>query len=125
MQANGQFDVELKPHGAPNDPIARMSLAKRFHGPLDATSIGEMLAVHTRTAGSAGYVAMEHVTGTLDGRTGIFTLQHSGIMSKDGETLSVTVIPDSGTGDLEGLTGTMSLRRDGPEHFYSFDYDTK
>ena len=101
-----------------------MSLTKRFHGPLDATSTGHMLAVHTATPGSAGYVAMEHVTGTLDGRSGSFMLQHSGTMDRHGEALSVTVVPDSATGELAGLTGTMSLRRDGTEHFYDFEYRT-
>jgi hypothetical protein len=125
MQATGSFDVELIPQGGSNGPIAQMSITKHFHGPLDATSAGEMLAVHTATAGSAGYVAMEHVTGTLDGRSGSFVLQHSGTMGRHGETLSVTVIPDSATGDLEGLTGTMSLRRDRMEHFYSFEYEVK
>ena len=125
MQATGTFDVELTPQTAPTDPIARMSLTKRFHGPLDATSTGEMLAVHTQTPGSAGYVAMELVSGTLEGRSGSFVLQHSGTMGPAGEILSVTVIPNSATGELEGLTGKMSLRRDGTEHFYSFDYEQK
>ncbi|MFV0625084.1 DUF3224 domain-containing protein [Sphingomonas sp. ac-8] len=121
-EARGAFDVTVTPASGADAPTARMTLAKTFHGPLEATGAGEMLAVQTDTPGSAGYVAMERVTGTLDGRDGSFVLQHSGTMDRGAPTLSVTVVPDSGTGQLSGITGTMAIDiRDG-KHFYTFRY---
>ena len=125
-RASGTFEVKLNPQ-APDDnvgdpTVGRMSIDKQFHGDLEATSKGQMLAVHTDVEGSAGYVAMERVTGTLQGRSGAFTLQHSGTMTRDTQQLSVTVVPDSGTGELVGLTGKMSIDIVDGKHFYSFDY---
>ena len=97
--------------------MGRLLLAKTFVGDLAGTSTAQMLAVRTATEGSAGYVALENVTGTLAGRTGSFVLQHSGAMS-----LSCTVIPDSGTGDLVGLSGTMTIEQDASGHRYTFNY---
>ena len=81
-----------------------------------------MLAVRTDVEGSAGYVAMERVTGTLHGRSGAFTLQHSGTMTRGAQQLSVTVVPDSGTEELAGLAGKMTIDIVDGKHFYSFDY---
>jgi hypothetical protein len=127
MHAKGPFDVKLAPQ--PSDEatggaaIGRMALDKRFHGDLDATSKGQMLAHRTSVNGSAGYVAMEIVSGTLHGRTGTFVLQHSGTMNRGAQHLALAVVPDSGTGELEGLAGTMGIViEEGGKHFYSFHY---
>jgi hypothetical protein len=125
QQARGKFDVKLLPQ-APDptvgDAVGRMLLDKRFHGPLDATSVGQMLAIHSTVKGSAAYVAMERVTGTLDGRSGSFALQHRGVMDRGVPELLVTVVPDSGTGELEGLSGRMTIDITGGEHSYGFEY---
>ncbi len=120
-QAQGSFEVEMTPQD-PGGPINRFTLAKRFGGALDATSVGAMLSFRSPVAGSAGYVAMEQVTGTLDGRPGSFVLQHSGTMDRMASGLSVTVVPDSGTGTLAGLTGTLSITMTDGQHRYDFRY---
>ena len=125
MKISGKFDVKMTPQaqdGKSPDAPGRMLLDKRYHGALDATGFGQMLARMTATPGSAGYVAMELVSGSLDGKSGSFTLQHSGTMTRGVPTLSVTVVPDSGTEALLGLSGTMNIRNEGGEHFYDFDY---
>lgn len=123
LRAAGTFDVTLTPRppaeGEPAFP-ARMSLAKRFHGDLDATSEGVMLAAMTEVKGSAGYVAIERVTGTLLGREGSFVLQHGGTMARGQGHAIVTVVPDSGTGALAGLTGRMEIIVGGGTHRYDF-----
>ncbi|NMO15766.1 DUF3224 domain-containing protein [Pyxidicoccus fallax] len=125
-RASGPFDVKLTPMppdpGAADSGIGRMSLDKRFHGDLDGTSLGQMLAVRTPVEGSAGYVAMERVTGTLGGRSGTFALQHSGTMTRGAQQLALTVVPDSATGQLEGLAGSMRIIIAGGKHSYEFDY---
>ena len=125
-RASGTFEVRLTPQSAVEgvgDPsVGRMAIDKRFHGELDATSKGEMLATRTDVEGSAGYVAIERVTGTLCGRSGCFSLQHSGTMDRGVPKLSVTVVPDSGTGELVGLAGTMAITIDGGKHSYEFDF---
>lgn len=122
----GTFDVTMgrQPlHDAAEDSgIGRMSLDKQYHGALDASGVGEMLAAMTATPGSAGYVAMERVEGTLDGRNGSFFLQHAGTMDRTRPQLSVTVVPDSGTDELVGLFGRMQIRIDDGKHFYDFEY---
>lgn len=122
---SGTFDVNLVPlAGEPgSDPtLGRMSIDKQFHGDLEASSKGQMLMVQAEVKGSAGYVAIEKVSGTLQGRKGTFVLQHSGIMTRGVGQLLVTVVPDSGTGDLKDLAGKMTIDiRDG-KHFYGFDY---
>ena len=123
--ASGTFDVKLVPQpdetvGHPS--IGRMSIDKQFHGPLDATSKGQMLATSTDVEGSAGYVAIERVDGTLQGLHGTFTLQHSGTMTRGAPQLTVTVVPDSGTEQLIGLTGKMSINIVDGKHFYDFEY---
>lgn len=124
--ARGTFDVKLQPQssdeGAEGSSLARMSLDKQFHGDLAGASKGEMLSAGTSTKGSAGYVAIERVTGALEGRAGTFVLQHSGTMDRGAPRLIITVVPDSGTGRLVGLTGTMTIRIEGGKHFYEFDY---
>jgi hypothetical protein len=120
--ATGTFEVSLKPLGAPDAPVGALSIDKTFHGDLEATSLGQMLAVSSAVPGSAGYVAMERVNGTLGGRTGSFALQHSGTMNRGAPTLSVTVVPDSGTGELVGLSGAMTIDIQGGVHSYGFRY---
>jgi Protein of unknown function (DUF3224) len=127
MHASGEFDVVLQPletHATGGDGIAlgRMSLDKKFHGALQASSKGEMLSARTAVNGSAAYVAIEQVTGTLDGRSGSFVLQHFGVMHAGKNRLVLEVVPDSGTGQLQGLSGAMSIRIEGGKHFYAFEY---
>jgi len=121
-RATGTFEVKLTPQSAKDDPVGRMSIDKQFHGELEATSKGEMLSVFTEVKGSAGYVAMERVTGTLRGHGGSFVLQHTGTMNRGEPQLSVTVVPDSGTGDLAGLTGKMEIIIADGKHSYVFEY---
>ena len=102
--------------------LGRMSLDKTFSGDLQGTGKGEMLMAGTEIKGSAGYVAIERVTGTLNGRTGTFVLQHTGTMNRGAPQLSVTVVPDSGTGQLSGLSGTLNIIIAGGKHSYAFDY---
>ena len=123
-RASGSFDIELAPQPTDAGPaVGRMSIDKRFRGDLDATSKGEMLSHRSSIEGSAGYVAIEHVTGTLDGRRGSFVLQHSGAMDRGEPSLVVTVVPDSGTDGLVGLVGHMNIIIEGGAHSYEFDYD--
>jgi hypothetical protein len=121
-RASGTFDVKMAPQTPQDDAIGRMSLDKQFHGDLEATSQGEMLAAMTAVQGSAGYVAMEKVTGKLNGKSGTFVLQHTGTMTRGTPTLSITVVPDSGTGELAGLTGTMTIDIASGKHSYTFEY---
>jgi hypothetical protein len=119
----GPFDVKMTPQGTATDPVGRFTLDKVYHGDLEATALGEMLAFGTAQKGSAGYVALEKVNGTLAGRSGTFALQHWGMMDKGTPELRITVVPDSGTGDLTGLTGTMTIDiQPGGKHFYGFTY---
>jgi uncharacterized protein DUF3224 len=124
-RATGTFDVQLAPLTRYNndDPtLARMSIDKQFHGDLEAISKGEMLSAGTAVKGSAGYVAIERVTGSLAGRAGSFVFLHSATLSRGVAQLSVTVVPDSGTGDLTGLSGTFNINIVAGEHSYEFDY---
>jgi hypothetical protein len=102
--------------------VGRTSLSKQFHGSLEGTSKAEMLTAMSSVKGSAGYVAIERFTGTLDGRNGTFVLQHSGTMTRGVPQLSITVVPDSGTGQLVGLSGKMTVDISGGKHSYVFDY---
>ena len=123
--ATGPFEVKLTPKPAEERSAAlgRMTIHKQFHGELEAESHGQMLSAMTSTKGSAGYVAMEIVDGTLGGRKGTFVLQHSGTMNRGESELTVTVVPDSGTGELGGISGRMNIRIEpGGKHFYDFDY---
>lgn len=124
--ARGEFTVELKPlalEGASGtDGRGRMSIDKRIHGGLEATTRGQMLTATTGVDGSAVYVAIEEVSGTLDGRTGSFLLHHRGVMTRGEQALSVQVVPDSGTGELSGLSGEFRIRFEGGRHLYEFAY---
>ena len=124
-RASGTFDVQLTPQG-PDDGqdalLGRMTIDKQFHGDLDATSKGAMLTAGTTVPGSAGYVAIERVAGTLQGRSGAFVLQHSATLTRGAPQLSITVVPDSGTEQLEGLTGTMAIIITDGQHAYEFEY---
>jgi hypothetical protein len=126
MQANGPFEVKLAPQpAAPGiEPanLGRMTIDKQFHGDLEATSLGEMLSAMGQVQGSAGYVAIERVIGTLHGRQGSFVLQHYGIMDRGAPQLTITVVPDSGTDALAGLSGSMQIQIEDGKHFYVFDY---
>jgi hypothetical protein len=119
----GPFDVKMLPESGPDAPVGRFALDKKYHGDLAAASTGEMLAAMTAVKGSAGYVAIEKVTGKLAGRTGTFHLQHTGVMNRGVPSLVITVVPDSGTGELTGLTGSMTIKiaADGT-HSYEFEY---
>jgi hypothetical protein len=124
MHAKGTFDVKMIPQkdeGIGDPAVGRMALDKQFHGDLEGTSKGQMLAVGN-PSGSAGYVAMEKVIGTLGGRVGSFALQHTGTMNRGVPSLSVTVVPDSGTGELAGISGTMTIDITGGKHAYEFTY---
>lgn len=125
-RAAGSFEVKLAQLPlsgvAADSGLGRMSLDKVFRGELDATSTGEMLSAMGGVQGSAGYVALERVSGSLHGRRGTFALQHSGTMARGARSLSVTVVPDSGTGQLEGLAGSMDILIEGKAHSYVFDY---
>jgi hypothetical protein len=124
--ACGTFEVKLSPQAAiegVGDPtLGRMAIDKQFHGDLEAVSRGEMLAAMTEREGSAGYVALERVAGTLGGLEGTFALQHSGTMTRGLPQLSVTVVPDSGTGQLAGLSGHMTINIVDGQHSYDFRY---
>jgi hypothetical protein len=125
-RATGTFEVKLNPQPAYNTAdgalLGRMSIDKQFHGDLDGTSKGEMLTAMSSVKNSAGYVAVERVTGTLNGKSGSFALQHSGTMNRGAPGLTINVVPDSGTGQLEGLTGTMSIDIADGKHSYLFEY---
>lgn len=127
VKAAGTFEVKLLPlslHDEEADSkLGRLSIDKEFHGDLEATSSGEMLSARTDVEGSAGYVAIERVTGKLSGHEGTFVLQHSGTMAAGEQHLSITVVPDSGTDDLKGLSGHMDIRIEDGQHYYSFEYD--
>lgn len=123
--AKGTFEVKLapQPDEKVGDPtIGRMSLDKVFGGDLEAVGRGQMLGVRTDVEGSAGYVAMERIAGKLHGREGSFALQHSGTMTRGAMQLSITVVPDSGTGQLAGLAGKMSINIADGKHSYDFEY---
>jgi hypothetical protein len=126
-RATGSFEVKMTPQSTDDvgdgAPLGRMGLDKKFSGDLDATGKGEMLTGMTATKGSAGYVAIERVTGKLRGRSGTFLLQHRGIMTRGAPDLAINVVPDSGTGELAGIAGKMNIRIEaGGKHFYDLDY---
>jgi hypothetical protein len=125
-RASGPFEVSLKPLPMDTDSesqlLGRMSIDKRFQGDLEATSTGQMLTGGTSIRNSAAYVAIERVTGTLRGRKGSFALQHTGTMNRGVPSLVITVVPDSGTDQLEGLKGTMTINIEAGKHSYQLDY---
>ncbi len=128
MKITGKFDVKVNPldsfaNGEGGVSLGRMSLDKTFYGELAATSKGEMLTAMTPAQGSAGYVAIEQVIGTLSGKTGSFVLQHFGIMNSGKSRLILEVVPDSATGELTGLSGSMEIKDEDGQHVYEFDYE--
>jgi hypothetical protein len=126
-QATGTFDVKLVllPLENISDDalIQRRSIDKIFHGALEGTSQGQMLSVGTTTEGSAVYVAVERMSGALDGKSGTFALHHTGIMERGASSLTVTIVPDSGTGDLAGIRGTLAIDIRGGQHYYTLRYE--
>ncbi|HXT18909.1 MAG TPA: DUF3224 domain-containing protein [Gemmatimonadaceae bacterium] len=124
--AKGTFDVQL--HALAMEDIAndamlgRMSSDKQLHGDLTGTTQGQMLTVGTTTSGSQVYVAVERVTATLGGKHGTFALHHRGVMNRGKATLEISVVPDSGTGELAGITGTLAIDVKDGEHLYDFEY---
>jgi hypothetical protein len=130
MKAAGTFDVKITPQAsdlAPEGPhLGRMSLDKQFHGDLTAAAKGEMItAAGITVKESAAYSAVERVTGMLHGKKGSFALQHTGVMDRGKPSLTITVVPDSATGELAGLTGTMAIVIEGKQHSYVFDYEIR
>jgi hypothetical protein len=127
-KASGTFAVKVSPQ-APDEGdtsgVGRLLLDKQFQGDLNGSSKGQMLAVSCAVEGSAGYVAMEQVTGTLQGKSGGFALQHFGKMTRGTPELNVTVVPDSGTGELAGLSGRMEIIITEGKHSYEFEYELK
>jgi len=123
-RATGTFEVKVISQAADSgfEAVGRMLLDKQFHGDLEAVSKGQMLTAMTAVQGSAGYVAIEQVSGKLKGRAGTFMLQHDGTMNRGKPQLSVKVVPDSGTGELEGLSGKMDIIVEGGKHSYVFEY---
>jgi hypothetical protein len=122
----GAFDVKLTPQATDNDTggpaLGRMSIDKTYHGELEATGKGEMLTAGSSVKDSGVYVAVERVAGTLQGRKGAFALHHRGVMTRGVPQLTISVVPDSGTGQLVGLSGTMTINIVDGKHFYEFDY---
>lgn len=128
MKVSGLFKVNMEPlassfKGQGGAQIARMALDKYFSGELEAHSVGEMLSVVTSTEGSAGYVAIEQVSGILVGRQGSFVLQHLGVMNKGKPELTLVVVPDSGSDELKGLSGQMDIRIEEGQHYYDFEFE--
>lgn len=125
--AKGSFTVQIKPVAEPSVAdgvsLGRMSIEKQFEGELVGTGTGEMLTAITPVKGSAGYVAIEKVSGSLQGRAGSFVFQHTGTMDHGAQSLSITVVPDSGTGALTGISGTFKLTIVGDKHLYEFEYE--
>ncbi len=126
MRATGPFEAKLQPletyNQTENAKVARLSIDKTFEGDLEGTSQGEMLSGGSPAEGSAGYVAIERVTGSLGGKDGSFLLQHSATMTPEAQELSIHVIPGSGTDELAGLSGSMQILIEDGKHAYVFDY---
>ena len=124
IRATGRFEVKLLPQPVADaeSGLGRMSIDKVFSGNLQGTSKGEMLSAMTAVKGSAGYVAIERVTGVLQGRSGSFMLQHLGTMNRGAPQLTVLVVPDSGTEGLSGIAGSLSINITDGKHLYTLDY---
>jgi hypothetical protein len=124
--ASGTFEVQVKPQAqddkAADATLGRLSLDKQLHGDLEGTGKGQMLTAVTTVEGSAGYVAIERISGTLHGRKGSFILQHSGFMTRGEPQLTITVVPDSGTDELKGIAGNMTIKITDGKHSYDFEY---
>jgi Protein of unknown function (DUF3224) len=125
--AKGEFDVLVTPReldgAVPDETFSRFALTKQLRGDLVATGAGQMLAAGGPQSGAGAYVAIERLTGTLGGKTGSFALQHRGTMDATGMEMLITVVPESGTGELVGIRGTFRILFDGPKHLYEFEYE--
>lgn len=121
--ATGTFTVDVHPlTPAPAEGLGRFSIDKQIHGDLEAASKGEMFSGGDPKQGAAGYVAIEVVTGTLQGKTGSFALQHSATMDQSGPKMSIIIVPGSGTGELKGITGTFDIKIANGQHSYDLEY---
>jgi hypothetical protein len=124
--AAGAFEVKISPltlsEQSADPKMGRMSIEKQYHGELEAIAKGEMLTAQSEMKVSGVYVAVERVSGTLNGKKGSFAMHHTGVMNRGKPELRISVVPDSGTEDLQGLTGTMKIRIENGKHFYDFDY---
>lgn len=121
-RATGTFEVKLTPRAKGEETPAWLSLDKEYRGGLEGASRGEMLTAGNVASGSGGYVAIEKFTGKLGGRSGSFVLQHSGTMNRGSQHLAITVVPDSGTGELSGISGRMDIQIEGGKHSYILEY---
>jgi hypothetical protein len=122
MHATGPFDVKVVPQPTDDPSLGRMALDKHYHGDLEASAAGLMLTGGDFKTGSAGYVAMEKITGTLQGRAGTFMVQHDGTLNQGAQQLSITIVPGSGTGQLAGIAGKMDIKITEGKHFYELEY---
>ena len=122
MAATGSFDVQMTPHKHDSVDVGRIVIQKQYKGDMVGTGSGQMLTERTSVKGSAGYVAIEHFTGSVNGQTGSFTLQHSGLMNRGAQSLSILIVPDSGNDGLKGISGTMQIDLSNGEHSYALDY---
>ncbi len=126
MNIKGTFEVKMSAEPpfdtADGVTLGRASFDKQFFGPLTATSKVQMLAARTPIADSAGYVAIERITGAIDGKNGSFVAVHMGLADRGKRTLKIHVVPDSGTGELVGMSGTMSIEITDGKHIYELDY---
>lgn len=121
-QAKGEFDVKIVPVSGANEPMGRMSIAKTYHGDLEASATGQMMASRDEKTGAAVYVAIETVSGSLGGRKGSFILAHRGMMGPAGQDLNVVIVPSSGTGALAGIAGDLEILVEGGKHGYVLRY---
>jgi hypothetical protein len=122
-RATGTFTTEFEALPSEDEWLGHLRVLKTFEGALSGTGRAEMLSVGGSVEGSAGYVAIDRITGVLDGRKGSFVLQHNGLMNRGAATLSVVVVPDSGTDELTGLSGSFAIVNENGVHSYTFDYD--
>lgn len=122
MVVTGEFEVQFSPQTEDEINVGRMLISKTYRGGLDGSGQGQMLSKLTAIAGSAGYVAIEEFNGSIQGKKGSFTLQHTGLMNRGTPSLEVIVVPDSGTGELEGISGTMQITVAEGKHSYEFEY---
>lgn len=120
--ATGTFEVKLTPQAGDDPALGRMTIEKQIHGGIEGASSGQMLTAGTAVKGSAGYVAIEKVSGAVNGHKGSFILQHTATMNRGVPSLSITVVPDSGTEQLAGITGRMYIDISGGKHSYDFEY---
>ena len=122
MNASGAFEITMLPQQDQDFESGRLTIDKQYKGDLEGTGKGQMLSAHGHIEGSAAYVAIEKVEGSLHGKQGAFALQHRGVMDRGSPSLEVGIIPDSGTGELSGISGTMNIIIQDGQHFYELHY---